>query len=65
LQKFLCSNNSNDRSASGTNNTIDLSMHHIRLRSATLHLNALDQSLEIIAKPCPGENDSIKVTVAQ
>jgi predicted XRE-type DNA-binding protein len=33
-------------------------------QSATLHLNALDRSLEIIAQPSPGENDSLKVTVA-
>jgi hypothetical protein len=33
LHKILCFNNSNNRSPSGTNNTIDLSMHHIRLRS--------------------------------
>jgi hypothetical protein len=61
---MLTSWNFGDRSASGTNNTIDLSMHHIRLRSTTLHLNALDRSLEIITKPSPGENDRLNVAVA-
>jgi hypothetical protein len=39
--------------------------HGLLDRSATLHLNALNQYLEIIAQHSPGENDRLKVTVAQ